>query len=82
MVYNKNGPKHQGRKGRYVGTHWYDDIVVIDDDRRVMPHTVPHHVVAEHEFPCQCVPCTQYPQDLLWELKWKHRNPGKRYQRS
>lgn len=77
MVYSKAGPKHQGRKGSYVGHHWFDDIEVIDDELRVMPDTVPHHVVAEHSYKCQCVPCAQYPAELLWELKYLHRNPGK-----
>lgn len=81
MAYNKNGPKHQGRKGQYVGTRWYDDIVVIPDDERVLPDTVPHDVVATHPHECRCQPCQGYRrehQDLLWHLKWRHQNPGKR----
>lgn len=69
MAYNKNGPVHQGRKGRYVGTHWYDDIVVQPDDQRVMPDTIPHDYVAAHQPGCACEACESYPDELRATLK-------------
>lgn len=69
MAYTRSGPKHQGRRGQYVGHHWYDDIEVLPDDQRVMPDTVPHDVVARHTFGCQCVPCARYPDELRDRLK-------------
>lgn len=69
MVFTKDGPKHRGRSGRYVGHHWYDDIEVIPDAERVLPVTVPHEVIAEHWITCHCVPCSQYPEDLRRHLK-------------
>jgi len=81
MVFTRQGPKHTGRKGSYVGHHWFDDIEVIDDDERVMPDTVPHEFVATHRHGCMCPPCQAYPAQLLWDLKWRHQNPGKRPRR-
>lgn len=69
MAYNKSGPKHSGRKGRYVDHHWYDDIEVLPDDERVMPVTVAHDVVAEHPFGCECLACEAYPEALKRRLK-------------
>lgn len=76
MAYNKHGPVHQGRKGRYVGTHWYDDIEVIPDEQRVLPETVPDHVVATHRYGCKCRPCTAYPTELKRKLRKKHLPVG------
>ena len=81
MVYNKNGPKHQGRKGRYVGTHWHDDIVVIPDADRVMPPTVPHSIIVTHRLGCQCVPCQEYGPDLLRHVRQVTRKNQKIEQR-
>lgn len=69
MVFTKTGPKWSGRKGSYVGHHWFDDIVVIPEEDRIMPATIPHDVVAEHVFGCQCDGCTLYPTPLLRRLK-------------
>lgn len=35
------GPKFSGRRGQYVGHHWYDDLELLPDDERVMPATRP-----------------------------------------
>lgn len=69
MVYRKDGPKGSGRPGQYVGHHWYDDIVVLPAERRVMPDTVPHEEIAVHSWGCTCGPCERYPADLRRRLK-------------
>lgn len=73
MAYNKHGPKHQGRKGQYVGHHWYDDIEVAPDEQRQLPVTVAHDVIATHRAGCACVPCSWYPEDLKRRLKRTQR---------
>lgn len=60
MVYTKTGPLHSGRRGSYHGHNWYDDIVVLPDDERVMPFTVPNTEVREHPFGCDCEACAVY----------------------
>ena len=76
MVYRKGGPKDSGRKGQYVGHHWYDDIVVIDDAERVMPDTIPHEYVAAHPLLCSCEACERYREvdpGLLRRLRRRAR---------
>ena len=65
MVYNKHGPRHQGRKGQYVNNHWFDDIEVIPEEARIMPFTVSHEEIGPHEYGCRCVPCSQYPTEII-----------------
>lgn len=69
MVYTRTGPKQSGRRGQYVGHHWYDDIEVLPDEERVMPVTIPHDVVREHPVGCRCLACETYPDELKARLK-------------
>ena len=81
MVYTKQGPKNSGRKGQYVGHHWYDDIEVLPDDQRGdLPMTIAHDWVREHMFGCECIGCAAYPKDLLLRLKrrFRYERPGPR----
>lgn len=59
MVYSKRGPKHTGRKGQYVGHHWFDDVPVLPDAQRVMPFFVPTDLVATHDAGCECGTCAE-----------------------
>lgn len=78
MVFTKSGPKYSGRKGSYVGHHWFDDIEVIPDEDRVMPMTVPHEVIAEHWITCGCVGCRAYPVEVQRRLKMEKLKELKR----
>ena len=69
MVFTKNGPKWSCRSGSYVGHHWFDDIVVIPDEERSMPPTVPHEVIAEHWITCGCTACQSYSPEVKRRLK-------------
>lgn len=72
MVYTKHGPVHQGRRGQYVGHHWYDDIETIPLERRVMPVTIPHDVIGTHRYGCSCTGCEVYPEELKRRLRKEH----------
>lgn len=57
-----------------MGHHWYDDIVVLPEEQRTMPETVPHEEVAAHPFGCACEACERYPAALKRRLKRRARS--------
>lgn len=59
MVYTAHGPKQSGRRGQYVGHHWFDDVLVLPDELREMPFAVPTDLVVTHDELCECGTCAE-----------------------
>ncbi len=52
------GPKFSGRKGQYVGHHWFDDLPLLpDDQRKNFPETRADDEALTHVIGCRCVVC-------------------------
>jgi hypothetical protein len=77
MAWNRTGPVHTGRPGAYdEHGHWHDELVLLDDDARVLPETVPHSWVGKHRYGCVCAPCQRYPADVLRQARASARRRG------